>query len=230
MKKILFVLLLFLGLAGGHTPVLAQEDYYKKDSLPDRQEKKSTFEKDADVRIPNIHEDPDLAGMTFGERLRFGGNFGLAFGTITNVNISPMAGYQLTNKLVAGAGLTYMFFHNRHLVISKSSHIYGGRAFMMYSVIPSLNLIGEYEALNVTYYDYKKSNYPYKSRTWLGSPMIGLGYMQPIGGGKLIRGAHLSLLYNLNYNNQNNPSVNAISAPENISPYASPFVIRVSFL
>lgn len=229
MKKILFVFTLILLTTSGYFSVFAQEDYYRKDSVTTKPSRTPVFEEDRYDKKESIHDDLDLKSLKFTERIRFGGNFGLAFGTFTNINLSPMAGYQMTDKLVGGLGLTYMFFRNSNLVISKNSHMYGGRAFMMYNVIPVLNLVGEYEALNVTYYDYKKSNYPYKSRTWLGSPMVGLSYTRPIGG-RLPRGAHFTLLYNLNYNNQNNPSVNSISNPENISPYASPFVIRVSFL
>ena len=36
------------------------------------------------------------------ERLYFGGNFGLSFGNITSVIVSPLAGYHITPRLSAG--------------------------------------------------------------------------------------------------------------------------------
>lgn len=153
------------------------------------------------------------------ERLRLGGSFGLGFGTVTNVNLSPMVGYNLSEKLVGGVGATYMWFRSRLLGVNSSN--YGGRAFLMYSLLPMVTLQAEYEGMNVQYFN---PNKPTPDRTWLGSPLVGGAYTQPLGG-RFTRAVHMTLLYNLNYQNQLNPFTG-----RNISPYSSPLVFRVTFL
>jgi len=198
--------------------VQAQDDYYRpKDTTATKPaEKISTMQvpdkkKDNLVKIENSEK-------KFEDRLRAGGSFGLRFGGVTHINISPAVGYELTEKLVAGVGGTFMWYRYRYY--DTNTIYYGGRTFLMYSVIPQINLNAEYEALNV-----EKA---YQKRTWIGSPMIGASYTQPIGT-KLVKGVHLTLLYNLNYNNQVDYSAGPAAA-RNISPYASPWVFRVTFL
>ncbi len=43
-------------------------------------------------------------------KLFFGGNLGLAFGTYTIVNVSPLVGYQFTPVLAAGVGINYSYY------------------------------------------------------------------------------------------------------------------------
>jgi hypothetical protein len=43
-------------------------------------------------------------------KLFVGGNLGLAFGTYTIVNVSPLVGYHFTSVLAAGAGVNYSYY------------------------------------------------------------------------------------------------------------------------
>jgi hypothetical protein len=53
----------------------------------------------------------DSDGKGFDKSKLFGGgNLGLAFGTYTIVNISPLVGYHFTNVLAAGVGLNYSYY------------------------------------------------------------------------------------------------------------------------
>jgi hypothetical protein len=53
----------------------------------------------------------DVSELSFRERLQFGGGIsGLSFGNPTSVGLSPMVGYQLTNKTILGVGLTYQYY------------------------------------------------------------------------------------------------------------------------
>lgn len=125
-----------------------------------------------------------------------------------------MAGYELTEKLVGGVGVTGMYFRYKYYDINTL--YYGGRAFLMYSVVPVVNLIAEAEVLNV--------EGSYQKRQWLTSPLVGASYSQPTGG-RFIKAVHFTALFNLNYNNQ----IDKYSG-QNLSPYGSPFVFRVTFL
>lgn len=49
----------------------------------------------------------DDLGLT--NRVFFGGNFGLQFGTITNIEVSPLVGYRVTRDFSIGTGITYIY-------------------------------------------------------------------------------------------------------------------------
>jgi len=228
MKRFIVLLIAFFGL---YLTTFAQnEEYYKKDTLP-QQKRQST------IIIPNEAERKEtkvdtrpVEGRPVSElpasildRLRLGGSFGLNFGNFTNINLSPMAGLNLTDKLVAGVGITYMYTSFRPPGASasqrSSSSNYGGRVFLMYNLLPIITLQAEYEGLNVRYTDASQR----LARTWIGSPLIGGAYTQPLGG-RFTRSILFTALYNVAYNSQIGPS------GRNISPYSSPFVFRLTVL
>jgi len=216
MKRNTLLSCLFIITLSVTSTVFAQNDeYYRPDSVrKERPVRKEPAPVEDQKPLELQKPESNLKDLAFKERIRLGGSFGLSFGTITNVNISPMAGYQITDKLVGGVGATVMWFKSKYFGYNTIN--YGGRAFLMYQVFPVINIIAEYETLNVPM--------SYQRRTWLSSPMIGASYSQPTGG-KLIRAVHFTALYNLNYNNQIDPY-----NMENLSPYGSPFVFRVTFL
>lgn len=195
--------------------LMAQDDeYYRPDSL--RKEKPEEVERPPVEQREVVEKKPlaEFKDRPFVDRLRLGGSFGLSLGTVTNINLSPMAGYELTEKLVGGVGVTGMYFRYKYYDINTL--YYGGRAFLMYSVVPVVNLIAEAEVLNV--------EGSYQKRQWLTSPLVGASYSQPTGG-RFIKAVHFTALFNLNYNNQ----IDKYSG-QNLSPYGSPFVFRVTFL
>ncbi|REA62032.1 hypothetical protein DSL64_10240 [Dyadobacter luteus] len=197
------------------TQLFAQtEEYYRPDSLRGEQRERQEIPPVEKREVVEKKKDVDFKQLPFIDRLRLGGSFGLSFGTVTNVNLSPMAGYELTEKLVAGVGLTGMYFRSRYYNINTL--YYGGRGFLMYNVFPMVNLVGEIEGMNV--------EASYQKRKWLASPLLGAAYSQPVGG-RFIKAVHLTVLYNLSYHNQ----IDQYSG-QNLSPYSSPFVFRVTFL
>lgn len=197
------------------TQLFAQtEEYYRPDSLRGEQRERQEIPPVEKREVTEKKKDVDFKQLPFIDRLRLGGSFGLSFGTVTNVNLSPMAGYELTEKLVAGVGLTGMYFRSRYYNINTL--YYGGRGFLMYNVFPMVNLVGEIEGMNV--------EASYQKRKWLASPLLGAAYSQPVGG-RFIKAVHLTVLYNLSYHNQ----IDQYSG-QNLSPYSSPFVFRVTFL
>ncbi len=155
------------------------------------------------------------------DRLRLGGSVGpLSFGTYTSIGVSPVAGYQVTDRLALGGGLSYTYssYRDPYSNIKSNSNSYGGRFFGMFKVFESINLNAEYESLNVEYPDYTARLF---RRTWLNSAMVGASYSTPIGG-RFIRAFNLIVLYNLSYNSLVNPS----DRTQNIYPNSSPLVIR----
>lgn len=217
-SKILLLCAVLIGILISPALMAQDDEYYRPDSL--RKDNVEEAEKPPVERRELVDKKPlaDFKDRPFVERLRLGGSFGLSLGTFTNINISPMAGYELTEKFVGGVGATYMFFKQRSF---DSYSYYGGRGFLMYNVIPIINVIAEIEGLNVV------GNY--QKRQWIFSPMLGASYSVPLGG-RFTKSVHLTALYNFNYYNQVDNSAGPAAAITNLSPYGSPFVFRVTFL
>lgn len=121
------------------------------------------------------------------QRLFFGGSFGLQFGTITNIEVSPLVGFWLLPRVAVGAGPSFQYYKDPY----GSTAIYGGRAMLQLTLIQDLNNIiplglntgifvtGSYEALSL-----EKSFFldPLESgRLYYGSFLAGAGISQPTG-------------------------------------------------
>lgn len=102
-----------------------------------------------------------------------GGNMGLQFGTITLVNISPLIGYKITDRLSAGITTTYIYY--KYNTINFSSSIYGAGVFARLNILENVFGHAEYEVLNVDSYDFPGT------RTNIENIFVGGGFSQPIG-------------------------------------------------
>jgi hypothetical protein len=69
------------------------------------------------------------------ERLFFGGNFGLQFGTITNIQISPIIGLWVLPRLAVAVGPDYRFYKFQDI----QTNIYGGKTYLQFVVIQDIN-------------------------------------------------------------------------------------------
>ena len=159
------------------------------------------------------------------ERLFFGGNFGLQFGSTTSVLISPIAGYRITPRLSGGVGIRYEYFrYNYPGSVPFDTHIYGGSLFTRYTVIKSISeaigfgsfhsglfLHAEYEMLSLENQYFDLTGSTMDGRFNLHTVLVGGGVYMPIGSRS---GFLISVLWNLN------ESYNSI--------YANP-VIRFGF-
>lgn len=168
--------------------------------------------------VPANLESKDFNELTFRERIFFGGHFGLMFGTITNIEISPIAGYRFTPRLSLALGPKYQYYKEGIFI---NTHIYGGRAFARYMLIKDLNNLvplnlnaglffhTEYEGLSL---EEKYFGSPgYVGRFLLNSVLVGGGVSQPVGD----RGAlNFTVLWNINGTSN--------------TPYTNP-VIRIGF-
>jgi hypothetical protein len=163
----------------------------------------------------------------FWDRIYFGGNFGLAFGTITQIDISPIAGYRITPRFSAGVGGTYQYYKEEikyvHGTYKWETSIYGGKVFGTYVLLDEKNtflpfnlgsiiLQSECEILNVETYRLNQAGYYINAgREWICNILAGGGIRQRIGERSSI---DLMILWNLN------------DTP--FSPYSNP-VIRLGF-
>lgn len=169
---------------------MAQVEYYKE-----RDEKKDEGKEE---------------GPSFWDRTYFGGNFSLQFGDITFIDISPLMGYMLTEKLSAGVGATYQYTKYDFSRFKFETNTYGGRVFGRYNFFPEFFGHAEVESLSFEFIDQNDAI----TREWVPGVFLGGGYFASFGrsrGGFQIMG-----LYNLAYD-------------EVKSPYNSPFIVRIGF-
>ncbi|MCK4701079.1 MAG: hypothetical protein KAT38_12115, partial [Bacteroidales bacterium] len=138
-----------------------------------------------------------------GRRYFFGGNFGLQFGSITNIEVSPIAGYRIFPWFSVAAGPKYQLYGENYAGFKFNTHIYGGRAFTRIMVIGDLDEFiplgfhgglfahAEYEALSLErqYFDTGS-----EGRFWLKSVLVGGGISQPLSDRASV---NIMLLWNL---------------------------------
>ncbi|MEO1050845.1 MAG: hypothetical protein AAFX87_09465 [Bacteroidota bacterium] len=149
----------------------------------------------------------------FWDRVFVGGNFSLQFGNFTAVDVSPLVGYQFTQRLSGGVGVTYQYLSGDFIDgfgrrISYNTNIYGGRLFARYSITETIYAHTEYESLNL---EFPNSSFDGLTREWVPAYFIGGGFFQPIGRNA---GFNILALYNTLHDDLR-------------SPYASPLVLRV---
>ncbi len=148
--------------------------------------------------------------VAFKERLYYGGNFGMQFGTVTLLDFSPLVGVMITPKFSSGVGITYQYFNDRRFIGGKTSS-YGGRLFSRYNIFPNIFLHAEYETINFDNYNRLSERF---ERIWSNALFLGGGYFAPFGSRG---GANFTFLYNVLHDNLR-------------SPYGEPYVIRVGFV
>lgn len=152
------------------------------------------------------------------ERLFFGGNFGLQFGSITDIQVSPIIGLWVLPRVSIAGGPEFRYYKDYYY----KTNIYGGKIYTEFVLLKDLNAlvpIGvhtgiffhlEDEFLNLESALWKNSP-DLKGRFYLNSVLAGGGISQQIGARSSM---NFTLLWTLN------PSVYSI--------YSNP-EIRISF-
>ncbi len=150
----------------------------------------------------------------------------LSFGTLTYVDIAPLVGYHLTDRLAVGLGPHYIYQSRKatpYFPYSYKTHVYGGKAFARFSLIRNaeqflpLNLFNElfihaeYEGLSLEKAYYYAPAYPEEGRFLYQGFLVGGGITQRLG---LYNSLSIMILWNLNDSSR--------------SPYSNP-VFRIGF-
>lgn len=151
------------------------------------------------------------------DRMFFGGNLSLQFGSATFIEISPSIGYKLTKRLSLAGGPIYMYYKDKRYEPDFSTHIYGSHLYTRFLIYDAsdeslpINFGGglfaqvEYEWLSME----NKIRYGYGTtgRFDLHSIYVGGGLQYPIGYRSSI---FILFLYNLNqspYSLYSNPII-----------------------
>jgi len=146
----------------------------------------------------------------FKSHLYFGGGFGLQFGYMTLIEVSPLVGYNVTPKFSIGISPTYKYYKYNDYYgqnLDLKTNVWGGSIFSRYYLFENIFAHVEYESL---LYNSQTPGYP-ETKQQFNSFFVGGGYNQRIGGNS---GMYILVLWNLN------------DTPD--SPYINP-VIRVGF-
>jgi hypothetical protein len=142
-------------------------------------------------------EEPDVRDMSTRERIFVGGFIGMQFGTITSVNVSPIVGYRITNRLSAGIGGTYQYHNDRSFGQSFTTSIYGGGLFARFRVVDQVFLHAEYERLSLE--SFRFGGEVERARFWEDNYFLGVGYRLRLGERVFF---NIIVLYNFNQDSQ----------------------------
>ena len=167
----LYKLLLVLGLLIGSFSVNAQ--YYEAEKKENTENTKPKSIKD---------------------KLHFGGSLGLQFGSFTSIYIAPIVYYDLSEKIMIGAGFNYIYQSYDWYGKEYKSSIYGPKLAAIFKPFSQLIVSTEFE---YNFYDrdfnyYGDPDQPYWHPTWY----VGLGYGVPMG---KKGGMYISMSYDLLY-------------------------------
>ena len=124
----------------------------------------------------------------FKERLFYGGNLGLLFGSVTDIQISPVVGYWVLPRIAVAVGPDYRYYKDYF----ASTSLYGGKAYVQLVVIQDLNSIfpfgshtgiflhAEDELLSLKANVWKRPLNP-RGRFYENTVLVGGGISQQIG-------------------------------------------------
>lgn len=125
-----------------------------------------------------IDDEPADLSSPIKERLVIGGSFGVQFGTLTMFDISPMVGYKITDRFMAGLGGTYRYYRERAGAnsIAFRANIAGGSVWSRFYVLENIFAHAEFEALRIEIVGGTRRRGFFKNNA-----LIGVGYSQPFG-------------------------------------------------
>lgn len=148
------------------------------------------------------------------ERLFFGGNLGLQFGTITDIEVSPLVGIWVLPRVAIAAGPSYRYYKDPY----DRTSIYGGSSYVQFMFLQDLNNIiplgihaglfiqAEYELLSLES-SFFRTNPDDAGRFFSGTGLFGGGISQYISERSAL---NLSFLWALNdegYGIYGNPEI-----------------------
>lgn len=151
-------------------------------------------------------EDPSVNDLPFKQRLVYGGGFGLQFGNVTLLDLSPSIGYRLTDRLTLGTGISYKYNRMKNYTQDLStgkwydytSNVYGGSIWTRYYLFQNIFAHAEIEQLQIDYkYTSISSTIPtlIKNGVAVNSVLLGGGFRQPVGERVFF---NILILFNLN--------------------------------
>jgi hypothetical protein len=198
MQKLFISLALIICCAGVN---IAQIEPYVREKEKPSEKPKEAEEKKEKTTPKKEHKSSE---SSLRDRLFFGGNLGFSSGTnsgisSTIVDISPMVGYKITDKLQAGGGAIYQYYQTNYYGANASYNNWGGRAFTRYMLYESFFPHLEFEYISL---DRRRivNGVQEKYRQGITSLYVGAGYSVPLGDRSSLS---LTILYNVLWSEAN---------------------------
>ena len=165
-------------------------------------------------------DNPSVKDLQFNQRLVYGGGFGMQFGNVTLLDLSPTIGYRVSDQLTLGTGISYKYNSIKEYTFDQNSgrwydynsNIYGGSFWGRYYILKNIFAHAEIEQLRINYnYTSISTSVPtnVKDGVDVTSTLVGGGYRQPIGNRIFF---NILVLFNLNqsdFSPYNNPIIRA---------------------
>jgi len=210
-KRIFF--LLILALTSGLVQAQNKERFKKS---PQKQQ--PAEEENEEEPVANTIEEKSTASGFDWNKVVYGGNFSLTFGSNTFVYVSPSVGYKISDRFLAGAGFIYQYArvsiaynpnNNTFQRLSEpfESQIYGPKIFGTFFPTDYLFTGFQYEYLNhdQAFFDPNVSNIFFQN-VWTSVLFLEGGFAQELGRkGYIMLGLRYNILHDFD------------------SPYASPW-------
>ena len=147
------------------------------------------------------------------ERLFFGGSFGLQFGTITYIDVSPIVGLWVLPKMAIAGGPSVTYYKNKYY--DEEIIIYGGRFYTQYLLLENINNVlpiglntGIFLHLEDELSQYKIiSPASAAGNLFANSILLGGGIRQPIGTRSFLNLTVLWTIHDSGYSIRSNPEI-----------------------
>ncbi len=222
---LLFIFILISGFAFSQQPErFSDENTEKKEnqnvSTPDEVPQENPQKVKASSSTANTSASR-RSSNAFIDRLRFGGNLSLGFGSYTYINISPRVHYLVQDNLGVGTGFSWYYWKDNNdygpnVNFKTSGNTWGLNFFSWYNPFGPVTLQAEYEPLNFEVYQGYSQNpntgdvtYIYE-REWVHAMFLGGGIRQQAGRANVF----IMMLYDVLYDT-------------NRSFYSSPWQLRM---
>jgi hypothetical protein len=140
------------------------------------------------------------------DRMFYGGNFNALFGTFTIVNLNPVIGYRLTDRLHVGGGGIFNYFSVRYGTQRVSQVFYGSHTFARAFVLENVFAQVQYDRLYQPKINFTRGTL---EKGWVDYLLVGGGVRQRMGENAFFV---TSILYNVNRD------------PRQISAYFNPVI------
>jgi hypothetical protein len=142
--------------------------------------------------LGNLNAQWDIEEESRKGRFFIAPDIGILLGTVTRLEISPVLGYHLADRISFGIGGRYEYYNSKSPYIVYQTNIWGIRSLARYefirdfhNIIPlniHLGIFGhfEFEALNL---DSEVFHTPtlYEGRYWYNTVLMGVGFIQRTG-------------------------------------------------
>ena len=145
------------------------------------------------------------------ERLFFGGSFGLQFGTITYIDVSPIIGLWILPKVAIAGGPNFTYYKNKYY--DEEIIIYGGRLYTQYLLLENINNVlpiglntGIFLHLENELSHYKIIS-PSSENFFANNVLLGGGIRQPVGTRSFLNLTVLWTIHDSGYSIRNNPEI-----------------------